>query len=407
MNGPSTKDISSSAKLIIIYFGDYWETDRCRRRQQLALRLAQRPEVEKLIHVEFPTSLGELVKAAVGATDRETAARCRRVLRHGRRCLLDKIELITSFCVIPFFRFTARFDKNFAHWQSNRLIRRALKSCNAKHILLWVSQPLTIGRNIQFGESLICYDCTEKFYDFIEYSAGVRQMARENDLIFTQKADLLFVQTPAHLKEKTKINSHSYLVPNASDLELFSSEIAGQEPEDIKGIPKPILGYFGNFNSRINVKLLLKVAKGYPEGSLVLVGGVGRVADKEELIALKKMQNVHFLGEKPYAKVTAYLFHFDVCLMPYKKLEYLGSPSKMFDYLTSGKPIVTTSISGVKDFADVVNVTEDDQAFIEAIQVALQEKYNSNQANKRRAITEIHSWEAREEQVWALIQSKL
>ena len=99
-----------SEGLAFLYFGDYWETDRCRRRQQLALRLAQRPDVKKLIYVELPISLGELAKTVAGADKGLAAARWKRVLLNGQRSCLGKVDLITPICVAPFSRFVARPD---------------------------------------------------------------------------------------------------------------------------------------------------------------------------------------------------------------------------------------------------------------------------------------------------------
>jgi glycosyltransferase involved in cell wall biosynthesis len=396
-------------RLIIIYFGDYWETGRCRRRQQLALRLAQRPEVEKLLYIELPISLGELFKAVVGVGDHFAAARWRRVLRHGQRFSVGKIELITPICVVPFFRFVARPDTAFVHWQNTHLIRQALRESEADRLLLWVSHPFAAKHVGQFGESLLCYDCTEDFSSFLEWGVGVRWMARENDQTLTQQADLVLVQTPAHLGEKRRLNPHTYLVPNGADLERFASaEAITPAPVDIKGLPRPILGYVGTYNSRVDGRLLLKVAQNYPGGSLVLVGGVQRDADVEEAVALRNASNVHFLGEKPYDQVPGYLAHFGVCLIPFKVAQdnRRGSPLKLFDYLAAGRPVVSVALSGVEDFADMVYVAGDEHAFLKAIEAALGEA-GSSLAIKRWERAQAHSWQAREEQVWGMLQEGL
>lgn len=396
-------------KLTVLYFGDYWETGRCRRRQQLALRLSQRPEVEKVFYIEFPVSIGELLKMVVGAADPLAISRWQRVLRLGQHFSLGKIELITPICLAPFFRFSARADKAFVRWQETHLIHQILQECEADGLLLWISHPFAGEHAGKLGESLLCYDCTEDFSGFLEWGVAVRQMAREKDLMLTRRADLIFVQTPAYLEEKRRLNSHTYLVPNGADLERFAlAEGDGPIPADIEGLPRPILGYVGTYNCRVDGHLLLKVAQAYQRGSLALVGGMQRDADAEEVAALRKMPNVHFLGEKPYDRVPDYLMHFDVCLIPFKTAQdnRRGSPSKLFDYLAAGRPAVSTSLSGVEDFTDVVKVAKDEDDFLSGVEAALRNSDPCAQ-DRRRVRAQAHSWEARAEQVWTLLKEVL
>ena len=50
------------------------------------------------------------------------------------------------------------------------------------------------------------------------------------------------------------------------------------------------------------------------------------------------MPNVEFLGEKPYAELTHYLYAFDVCLIPFKVVDLTRAtnPVKVYEYLCAG-----------------------------------------------------------------------
>ena len=196
-------------------------------------------------------------------------------------------------------------------------------------------------------------------------------------------------------------------MPNGADLQRFESVEQRPVPADIEKLPRPILGYIGTYNLRIDGQLLIKVAKSFPQGSLVFVGEIGGDADREEIAALRRTSNVHFLGERPYGQVPDYLLHFDVCLIPFISAQdnRRGSPLKLFDYLAAGRPVVSTAISGVEDFADIVHVAEDDHAFLAGIETALQDE-NPNEQDKRRMRGKANSWEARVLQMWELLRTK-
>lgn len=56
------------------------------------------------------------------------------------------------------------------------------------------------------------------------------------------------------------------------------------------------------------------------------------------------MPNVHFLGLKPNEQLPQYLAHFDACLNLFAKSDLSKdvSPLKFYEYLATGRPIVST-----------------------------------------------------------------
>jgi hypothetical protein len=81
-----------------------------------------------------------------------------------------------------------------------------------------------------------------------------------------------------------------------------------------------------------------------------------------------------------------------------------NNPLKLYDYLTTGKPIVSTRIAGIAGFEDVVTVADDREAFIRAVEAAVAAPASVTEAAAHRTRAAAHTWEARAAQVEAAIR---
>jgi glycosyltransferase involved in cell wall biosynthesis len=101
-----------------------------------------------------------------------------------------------------------------------------------------------------------------------------------------------------------------------------------------------------------------------------MVGPVVKVDPRE----LPQASNLHWLGQRDYAELPAYLKGFDVCLMPFalnEATEYIN-PTKTLEYMAGGKPIVSTAIADVlHHFTPVVTVASSHDEFVAAVRRAV------------------------------------
>jgi glycosyltransferase involved in cell wall biosynthesis len=101
-----------------------------------------------------------------------------------------------------------------------------------------------------------------------------------------------------------------------------------------------------------------------------MVGPVVKVDPRE----LPQAPNIHWLGQRDYATLPAYVKGFDVCLMPFalnEATEYIN-PTKTLEYMAAGKPIVSTAIYDVvHHFTPVVAVARSHDEFVSRIRGAL------------------------------------
>ena len=100
------------------------------------------------------------------------------------------------------------------------------------------------------------------------------------------------------------------------------------------------MGVVGMHDSRLDVEALEAIATADPSWQVVLIGPVkpGQVDEQR----LRRLPNVHLLGEKPRPELPAYLKGMACALIPYKANELTRNifPLKLFEYLAAGVPVV-------------------------------------------------------------------
>ncbi len=206
------------------------------------------------------------------------------------------------------------------------------------------------------------------------------------------KADLVTANSVYLARVGQKHNPKSYYVGQGCETEQFSADIHHAEPEDIKPIGRPRIGYIGAlYGLRLDVKLLENIARQRPQWNLILVGPED---DAFKNSSLHQMENVFFTGAKKPDELPAYLSYFDVALNPQVLNEVtIGNyPRKIDEYLAMGKPTVATKTEAMEIFDGYVYLATDENDYLAMIEQAL----NENDADlKQRRITfaQSHTWE--------------
>jgi hypothetical protein len=155
----------------------------------------------------------------------------------------------------------------------------------------------------------------------------------------------------------------------------------GPLPDELKNLKRPILGHWGNISRHLDLSLALATAKAFPSASLVFIGpayGALSEPDESALSKLRSLPNVYFISAKPYALIGDYVPAFDVCLCLYRPDIYFCqviNPSKVRDYLASGRPIVSTPIPEVcKLWAPFVHIGSAADSYVAAVTKALEDR---------------------------------
>ena len=121
------------------------------------------------------------------------------------------------------------------------------------------------------------------------------------------------------------------------------------------------------------------------------------------------LPNVIFTGKKNIAELPAYLRYVDVCIIPFLCNQLTRSiyPLKINEYLSAGKPVVSTTFSeDILSFNDVIYASDDQDAFIENIDEAIADNADSV-ARRRIARASQNNWEDRARQFTVIVEEFL
>ena len=190
-----------------------------------------------------------------------------------------------------------------------------------------------------------------------------------------RRSDVALGVSPRLVRRFRELQPRSYVLENGVDPEHFAPErLARLEglPEIRALPPGPRLGFVGQIDERIDQLLLLHLAQNRPEWQLVLVG---RVKEGTDVSLLRERPNVHFIPFQSYEALPRVLREFQVCLVPYRRTELTDScnPAKIFEYVATGLPVVSTPLDGIRACREVVLLAHTPPAFLAAVEAALTE----------------------------------
>ena len=208
------------------------------------------------------------------------------------------------------------------------------------------------------------------------------------------QVDQVFVHSPAMMDKKGGLNPHTAEVPNGVDYASFAQPFA--EPDDMKAIPHPRIGYAGYIKKQLDFDLLIELAGLHPEWSFVMVGPTGYLgSDQPKVAAFADMPNVYFLGSKGADRLPAYLQHMDVCTMCYRIDDYTKYiyPLKLHEYLACGRPIIAPPLRSLRAFSSHIKLVSTADEWSQAIAASLEPAAQSaNSVGARREVAREYDW---------------
>ncbi|WP_433926664.1 glycosyltransferase family 1 protein [Sorangium cellulosum] len=252
--------------------------------------------------------------------------------------------------------------------QQRRLLNSLVKEQDIRQPILWFYTPMSLPIAADVEPSLVVYDCMDELSAF----RGAPPMLRERERELFARADLVFTGGQSIYEAKRAHHPSVHAFPSSVDAAHFAAARgASADPEDQRDIPRPRLGFFGVIDERLDVDLVARVAEERPDFHIVMLGPVVKI----DPASLPRRPNIHWLGQKSYQELPAYLGGWDVAIMPFALNEATRfiSPTKTLEYLAAGKPVVSTAIRDVvTPYGDrkAVHIA-DASSFVAAVEAAL------------------------------------
>ena len=303
------------------------------------------------------------------------------------------------------------------NWVSSRGAFKVLNRLNSKLLAASIAQAaqgLGLDSYYLFQDGIIFQGLELKrllaprlsIYYLRDYMLAVPYFRRHGPWVEAQlieQADVVVANSAYLADYGSQHNPRCYDIGQGCALEMYQAEAEHLLPPDLAGVPRPIILYTGYLTAlRLDVELLLTIARQRPAWNLVLVGPEDSVFQQSELHGLP---NVFFLGNKAPTELGDYLYHSDVCINPQLVNEVtVGNyPLKIDEYLAMGKPVVATRNRTMeKLFADHVHLAASPAEWLHHLGAALADD-RTDVRRTRIAFAQSHSWQASVDQLYAAV----
>lgn len=378
--------------LSIIYFGNDWTAENRTSSHHVAERLAARMP---LLYIDSPglraptasrRDLRKLVRKVIGAF--------RAPQPIGERMWRMSAPQI-PFRGLPFVNLLNRL-------LGRLLVKRAVRRLGFQEVISWFVVPHPGPLAGSFGEKLIVYYCIDDYAALPGVDSS--EVARMDEDL-TRRADQVFVASPTLVESKKALNPRTRHSPHGVDVELFgqASDPLYTMAEEVTGLRRPVIGFFGLIEAWIDLDLIAYLAVSRPQWTFLMIG---RLA--VDSACVKDLPNVVFTGPKPYRTLARWARGFDVAIMPYKRTRQVlhSNPLKLREYLATGKPVVGAPIPETLRFGDCVRTAGSPAEFLAAIENALASDSPEDAQRRMSAVADM-SWDRRVEDVLSVIEDRL
>jgi len=266
--------------------------------------------------------------------------------------------------------------------------RWAIGRMGMRSPLVWVNNPVAWSVITGLQRSALVYQRTDRYEEFPDVD---RERIAAFDRSLKRAADLtVFCASPLFDAEGRDCRRAEY-VDHGVDFESFVRGSSEREPEDLRSVPRPRVGFIGGIDRQtFDPELFHSVVELLPDFHFVLVGGCtlpGPWMDGP---------NVHHLGRKDYEDVWRYPGSCDVLIMPWNRSRWIEAcnPVKLKEYLAAGRPVVSTWFEELRHYAGYVRVADEPETFARAIREELASD-SAEKIEQRRERVRSESWRSK------------
>jgi glycosyltransferase involved in cell wall biosynthesis len=222
-----------------------------------------------------------------------------------------------------------------------KILMYAITHFDIQNYVAWYYTPMAYSYTKNLNPAVTVYDCMDELSAFAFAPTELIEMEEE----LFRKADIVF--TGGNYLYETKKNKHHNIYPFPSSIDKKHFMQARKLRRPFSKTDKPTIGFVGVIDERMDLDLLGKVAKLRPDWNFVLIGPVVKI----DPASLPKLDNIQYLGGKPYQELPKHIANWNIAMMPFALNDATKfiSPTKTPEYLAAGLPVISTAIRDVVD----------------------------------------------------------
>lgn len=295
---------------------------------------------------------------------------------------IEKINQILSFKIFEFF-FFAKTRK-----------------------ILWIFDSIFYNFCRSF-KGMKIYDCVDLVWN---NNSTILKEIQKLEKYLIRDVNYFFVNSYILAKKHSKIRSATKILPQGFRIDDFSKPISINNifPKD-----KPIIGFVGAFNHRINFDLVTNLIKRNSQWHFVFWGPTDEIdvldSDKTflEIEKLKTYKNVTIGKSKDRKEIPSIINKFSIGIIPYdikQDVNYYCYPMKTFEYFYEGIPVVSTPIEELKRFPDFVKIGTTVNGWEKIISLLIEKTWPNSFKSKQKLLAIENSWKNKVSQILSTIQ---
>ncbi len=329
---------------------------------------------------------------------REFKNRYKRIFRFlkGPKEVEKNLWVITPPPLLPFFQMSETICRINSAIMA-LFIRRALRKLALSDPIVYSYAPFSGFTVEKLGLSRRLYECVDEFC--VNKGLVRKEVVSRLESNTIRSSDAVIVTAPFLYERKSRLGRKTFLIPNAVDVEHYRGVNRGEVKvaDEVEMLPRPVIGFLGALAYWIDLDLIEYLARNLPDFSIVFIGPVSVNVSR-----LIRYRNVYFLGRRPYSELPALMAGVDVCINPYILDDTAAgcSPLKLYEYIASGKPIVSVRMPEAEKFSDLVEIADTYEEFAQRISVlaAKDDAWRREYADRAWNEAQNHTWESRFEQ---------
>lgn len=297
-----------------------------------------------------------------------------------------------------------RLARKLYEFTFRSFVRRWVHSLGMKNPVLWINDHSASHIVDRFAHGPLIYDITDDWISSGQSSSVLTQIV-DQDRFLCERAEATIVCSSRLLALKRELVSdvsRLHLIQNAVDAGHYAREY-DLEPQTLTW-ERPVYMYTGTIHAdRIDLDLVKKVADVMAKGTIAFVGPSHLTASEQQ--SLTATGRVRFVGQVGYDELPRWMCAASAFLVPHRVTEFTESlnPIKLWEYLASGKPIISTAVAGFREYPGLIRLVGDARDCVQAMNESLEEDVSV--CVKRRQAVQHHSWASRVDEVEQIIRS--
>ena len=276
-----------------------------------------------------------------------------------------------------------------------------LRATGSSHQMSIVGFPVWTDVATRLRQQLktpVIYDC----HDLLEGFEGISPGLIDQEIELLETADLVVFSADwlaqEHVSRKPDLAGKSVIIRNGADSQYFEAVVRSNQ-----GGPVTI-GYVGALNSWFDIQAVTAAASRHPDWRFLLVGPMGFGFPRD---AFNGQKNIELIGEVPYQNLPHWMAEFDVGTIPFliQPLTLATNPVKLYEYFACGLPVVSSQLTEVARYSDLVYLAKDSPDFTRQLENAVGENDPLKRAARRRVASQ-ENWISRSQALIAALEGQ-